>query len=530
MTIKKSILTIGATLILVASASSQQVGGSVLRTVDFSITDMLKLSQYNYGFNTARSSAMGGAFTSLGADLSSMSINPAGLGMYRSSEFSITPEFGSSYDKYNNNRLHFAINNLGFAFNTFQGSGSPTSVTLGFGYNKLVDLNYESIHQVAMGLDNGTIATAFGEIIGGHTASNLEDGINANDFYPIEWGGILAYQSWLLNERSSGSKTYAPTGWNDHNTMTSSVLYEKSRGRVGEFTFSGGLNLDNRLYFGVTLGIQDIYQKLTSIYDERFQVNGVDDRQYKLSSLSYGQSYKLSGSGVNVKLGMIIRPVDQLRIGVAFHSPTFVTVKREYFNASMTANYSELVDNRYTHFSNVGGILEYDYDFYTPSRLMAGISYAFGNYGLLAVDYEKAWYNGIRMNDTQDESMNDAFRRDVKLRFKSADNVRVGAEIKPIPEIALRFGYAYYGSANKNSSYAYDQPTITSTENISAGVGYRIDNMSFDITYVNMKSEMSQFRAYIYDDFLGSKPNAESPMLNSQRTYDNVMMTFGVRF
>ena len=39
---------------------------------------------------TARSQAMGGAFTALGADLSNTYINPAGLGFYNRSEFSGT--------------------------------------------------------------------------------------------------------------------------------------------------------------------------------------------------------------------------------------------------------------------------------------------------------------------------------------------------------------------------------------------------------------------------------------------------------
>ena len=54
-------------------------------------SDLFELSQTTFSLGTARSMAMAGAFTSLGADLTSMAINPAGLGMYRRNEISITP-------------------------------------------------------------------------------------------------------------------------------------------------------------------------------------------------------------------------------------------------------------------------------------------------------------------------------------------------------------------------------------------------------------------------------------------------------
>ena len=42
-------------------------------------SDLFELSQTTFSLGTARSMAMAGAFTSLGADLTSMAINPAGL-------------------------------------------------------------------------------------------------------------------------------------------------------------------------------------------------------------------------------------------------------------------------------------------------------------------------------------------------------------------------------------------------------------------------------------------------------------------
>ena len=117
MKLSKSVMFGAAACLLSTSASAQAAG------------DLLALSQYNYSFSTARSAALGGAFTSLGADLSSMSINPAGLGMYMSSDFGISPSLTwnnmqSTYlgTKSDYSRTRFTLGNLGMAFNLYQGS------------------------------------------------------------------------------------------------------------------------------------------------------------------------------------------------------------------------------------------------------------------------------------------------------------------------------------------------------------------------------------------------------------------------
>ena len=56
--------------------------------------DAFRFSQTNYG-SSARFKGMGGAQIGVGGDISSISANPAGLGLFTKSEFSITPEFNS---------------------------------------------------------------------------------------------------------------------------------------------------------------------------------------------------------------------------------------------------------------------------------------------------------------------------------------------------------------------------------------------------------------------------------------------------
>ena len=129
------------------------IGGKLMGISYFDLPTMKLLSQRNYAYGTARSSAMAGAFTSLGGDLASMGINPAGLGMYRSSEFglSLAVETNSTHENYpgtlwreDYNSTRFIPTNVSLALNLYQGSGTLTSFTFGFGYNRRADFNYRS--------------------------------------------------------------------------------------------------------------------------------------------------------------------------------------------------------------------------------------------------------------------------------------------------------------------------------------------------------------------------------------------------
>lgn len=145
------LLLAGALFAAPAAAQSHLVTGGLMANKDILMpSNFAELSQTQFNFGTARSMAMAGAFTSLGADLSSMAINPAGLGMYRHNEISITPlvtmtRAQNSAEAWNSNASNrFALSSFGFVFNLYEGTGRTTSVNFGFGYNRLADLNYRS--------------------------------------------------------------------------------------------------------------------------------------------------------------------------------------------------------------------------------------------------------------------------------------------------------------------------------------------------------------------------------------------------
>ena len=411
--------------------------------------DLLNLSQYNYSFGTARSAALGGAFTSLGADLSSMNINPAGLGIYRGSEVGISPsltwsnmESGFQGRSNDYSRTRFSLGNVGAALNLYQGTGALTSFTLGVGYTKLADFNTTS---AAYGQGIGQSMTeVFAEDIRGVSESTLrmtpEDPISPFQSLAIgQWGGILAYNTYVLDP--VGDNYYAP--WNNlsKDARINPSLYNINKGSIGEYDISGGFNFQNILYLGFTVGIQDIYFRNENNYSETYSNNTLP-----LNRLNYIRTLRQDGTGVNFKFGAILRPVDNLRIGVAVHTPTYVSMNEEYteymsaeFNTQQNWQESPYAPNQY----NIN----------TPTRLLTGISFTLPGVGLITADYERVWYDNMKirnMNGNNWEFEQD-LNQDIKSFFQPANNFRVGVEATPLKNFYVRVGYANYGECRRTS-------------------------------------------------------------------------------
>ena len=499
---------------------------------------MLRLSQYNYSFGTARSAALGGAFTSLGADLSSMAINPAGLGMYQSSDVSISPSITAStmksaYGGYHaeDNKTQFSIGNLGVALNVYQGSGTLTSMTFGFSYNKLADFNNTSF-----AYNNGigsSITEIFAERMNGVPVSIFD---TDDPYQPFrqnlsisQWGGGLAYQTRLLE--AINSNQYSPFGPTADHPDRKGALSELATmnpamrrimsGSIGEYDFSGGFNFNNILYLGFTVGLQTIHMHNENNYTETYNNN-----EYNLISMNYIQRQRLDGTGVNFKFGAILRPTQNLRIGLAVHTPTFISLEEEYIEF-MGAEYKNVTP---------GGLIDSpyalnNYSINTPTRLLAGISYSIPKIGLITFDYERAWYNGMRLRNTGYWTVEDETKQMVKDMFQAANNFRAGIELTPLPKFYLRAGYALYGDCTHTDIYATSAncPVIKSYENYSAGIGFRFGHAYLDFAYIYTDYK------YLGDDlFYYNEPGMEYPISSGTIDYTQnrhtVTMTLGFRF
>lgn len=509
-----------------------------------SASDILALSQYNYSFGTARSAALGGAFTSLGADLSSMSINPAGLGMYRTSDFGFTslvsatniestyhrPELGgvgAASFRSNDSRTRYSVGNLGLAVSLFKGGGTVTSVTFGVGYNQLANFNTNS-YAGGSGFFS-SIAEDFAERMNGVNPGIFNTENTASTYRSLgihQWGGGLAYETAVLNYVGNNqySAFHDDIDFPDEHpavlseNMTVNPGYRNlTRGSVGEYAISAGMNLQNKLYLGMTIGIQDVHRVNEMVYDESYNNN-----EAILRDLRYIQRQRLSGSGVNVKFGAIARPIEDLRIGVSIHTPTYISMEEEYIER-MAANFTTRPSQGFlsTPFA------VNHYKIHTPTRLLTGISYTFRGIGLITADYERAWYNGMRLRGTGSFTVEDDMRQEIRTNYQAANNFRVGLELKPLDNFFLRGGYASYGRCIQSDALIAWQPEIKSYENFSGGIGYRFDAMYIDFTYVRSCYKYADHDIFFFQDgdFI-----IDSGIISNKANRDSFILTLGAKF
>ena len=543
-----------AALFVTGGASAQSnvagywFGGLLVERERVNPMDIFSLSQTQFNYGTARSMAMAGAFTSLGADMASMTLNPAGLGMYRRSEVSITPlvtvasASNSAPANASNSNTRFALGNIGLVVNAYEGTGSLLSVNLGFGYNRIADYNYNySFWQGNNGSTlGGVLATQLNTSAGGigiNSNNRIADSYGNYDYgLSTElWGGVLGYKCGLLNY-------YGANGWGlDEYPMpfyTDQYASVESRGSAGEYSFSFGMNFSNRLYFGATVGIMRFNQKQIISYGENiYPDNGAGDNAMALEYFDYAQWREMSGTGLNLKLGLTWRPTDALRLGVAFHTPTYYTMNFSY-SAGMDsyANDGLYTDESTPRIDDSGPD---SWEFASPARLLVGASYTFGSFAVLSVDYERDWYNGIRMKHMpygfNKQYYDDYFRE----AFKGSNTLRIGAEVKPTSRLALRAGYGYSGSMLRGSEtddVLYMTPVVYQTNFWTLGLGYALTpQVSIDIAYQNLASkttDYSLFYALAYDSTGSVNLGASdySGIFSTEFMRHNVALTLSVKF
>ena len=544
-TLFKSLLL--AIMVVGASVASAQYrfGGLLMVFNGTATTEIYTLSQTDFGFGTARSMAMAGAFTSLGGDLASMGINPAGLGMYRSNEISITPMMGfinaeNSAQAHGENSLsRFSMANLGAVINLIEkGEGSLVSLNFGIGYNRVADLNYNygyTSQSPASSFPYRSINDAFVRQLGqGGVFPDKDGALNYAYGDAYYWGGILAYNGWMLDVESDELGNY----WTSANTLgvnadVGHTVGVESRGSIGEYDLSMGMNFANKLYVGATLGIQSVNWKRQIYYGEDYLYSSTpvygDGTPMATPAewMDYNQAVVVKGAGVNLKLGLIYRPLPSLRIGAAIHTPTYYSLERSY-QSYMATNFHQDGDTT-PALDDVG---ENSWEFCSPTRMMFGLSYAFGKFAVLSVDYERDWYNGIRVKNIPsgfDMTPQD-YRQEFKDNFKASNIVRVGAEIKPLPFVALRAGYGYSDGALRNDYSAYyNRPLTYRTVCYSGGVGVAFGRTTLDLTYQRLVQSQTSYMLYYALENTGTFDTA-SPYYSTEYNRNNVILTLGYRF
>jgi hypothetical protein len=484
--------------------------------------DGLILSQTQYE-GTARFTAMGGAFAALGGDFTTLSINPAGIGVYRGTEFtfSLALNHGNTSADYlrttsTDSYANLSVNNLGVVFGSTRASEGLVSLNWGVGYNKLhtVTNRHTAVHGTST---NSSRLSALGVEVTNASIPHQKFQVN-NPFDELGskyWTHVLAWQTMLLEPDTLGTDhDYVAAVENASNFQLSGPLqqiyYAEQTGYTGEYVFSIGGNVSDKFYFGATFGIQSIRHEYYKRYSET-AVNPSDfntaDNPTKFNSFTHTSWINTSGTGYNVKLGVIWRPVAGLRWGAYFHSPTWTYLTDKY-SEQMDSYFSDGARYNSNAPSNV-----YDYKTVTPVKWGTGLAYTFGSQALVSVEYEGTDYSALKMYGYENNyyvRLSDV-DNDAHKNFKVATNIRAGGEYR-IGQYALRAGYSYYGSPVKNDdSFA--------RHIIAAGAGYQWGGGFIDATYSFSPGNEETFSLY-----------AGSDSVKNTNFAGKIIVTLGFRF
>jgi len=475
--------------------------------------DALLFAQEQYE-GTARSLAMGNAFTALGGDLGGLGINPASSGVFRHSQVVFTPSLTTTRSQAsylgtvdNTRNTGFTVSNFGtvISFETGRYSGL-LNYNFGIVYNR--KNTYRSKMAAHGTTDQTSMLSSLAAALDGYdwTEIDLEKTSNPYTSTNASWPGILAWNSYLLAPLSYLGGKYADItdayfasteNYNDVDDILyiAGNLDQKFRRRTyggdQEFSLNFGGNVNDIFYFGANLNFQSINRTIEEYYEESAQNPKLFDDGFVSMDNSYW--LRTRGSGVNLKVGVIVTPVAGLRLGATVTTPTWYNLTDEW-NYTMNSAFTN--SKSYTIYSPTG---TWNYKFSTPMCWSLGAAYTFWDRGLISVDYESANYGAI------------------SNEFQRAGILRTGAEVRIGQLISLRGGYQYYTPAVKGG---------VATHVYSAGIGFNFgDAFTLDLAWNRSSAQSQSFQ--LYDDYPGL---VSAPLgTNTYRT-SRILCTFGFKF
>ena len=395
-----------------------------------------ELDAYRFSNNdlsgTARGQAMGGAFGALGGDVTGVAINPAGLGVYRSSEVVANVSLASSLtggNSFRESTNKFSFDNLSYISYYPLIKGSMLSLNFGFNYNRIKDFNRtyntsrsnmkSSLTDYMLAITDGVYRTDFDK--------------DPYDNTNLSWLSILAWDGYLIDPKENGAIDEYQSIL-DTDEQVSPYLRVSEKGKIESYDFSVGSSIADRFYWGVTVAITDISYVMTSDYEENFL--GSKGGGFQLDNYLETQ-----GSGFQFKTGIIFKPVDALRIGLAYHSPTWYTMT-DYYNATAVPN--GIYDDKGNLAKKVSTPEQAYANYYlrTPGAVTLSFAGVLGTKAIISMDYELKNYASMNLKDNDAYNIFDENEK-IKNNYKNASTIRTGLEYRFTPQFSGRLGYAY---------------------------------------------------------------------------------------
>ena len=493
-------------------------------------SEALRLS-WTQSYGSARQQAIGGAMTSLGGDVSATFVNPAGLAFYRTGEFAGTPLYRLTKNKsdYFNRRETASENNIGMGTTGFVLGGDNYSrnskikgSAFGIAVNGSANFRQEVLYRGAN--NQNSFSQRFIEQLG-----RRADSIDAIEGFPF--GASLAFRSrWIDTVGGSGgngsfllqSRAAALLG-------AGGLLQENQvqyRGGITEIALGGAVNINNKWMLGGGIGVPLLRSRRTTTFTE---ADATENTANKFDFATLEEEVTINGTGVLARLGVIYKPQEFWRLGLAFQTPTVFTIRDEA-TATVTANTEGAGGIRSASSEQIlGSSSPFNYGMVTPYRVSGSISYVIREIqdvtrqrGFITADVEYVNYKAASFfADSEDETTNDdledffnGLNADIDRAYKGAFNFRLGGELK-FTKWMVRLGGAYFGNPFKNL-----QGEKGDRLNLTGGLGYRHKGQFIDLSYVHSMSNEVQ---------LPYRLAAGSPTANVRGRVGTVLLTYGVK-
>ena len=488
---------------------------------------------------TARYVGMGGAMEALGADISTMGTNPAGIGLFRKSKAELSFGLVSQQDatKFNTlGKTNASFDQIGFVYVLNKTSNSGFNI--GFNYHK--SRNFDQILSAVNTLNNAsqnklTYQKYRNRSFKGQKDPSDHDIFKSDDmsYSQIDY----LYMNTLLYDNIGNPHYCLPA--------TNYFFNEEHKGYIGEYDINLSGNINSRVYLGLTVGLHDVHYRNYSRYTENFVR---PNARKNLPTLTLSDNREITGTGYDVKFGAVFRPFDgsAFRIGTYINTPTWYDLT--------TSNYSALEDDK-----DIAPTKEsYDFRIDTPWKfglslghtinnfIALGATYEYADYGAISTrikdgGYYDSWSGSYYENSHRDKAMN----AHTEATLKGVHTLKLGAEVKVMPELAVRVGYNYLSAmfnengakngtvASPGSYYASSTSFVNwkATNRLTCGLGYTAKNFNIDLAYQYsaQKGDFYPFMNY-YESNTSSPEDNIATMTKVSNKRHQLLLTLGYRF
>lgn len=501
---------------LLTAAALAAASGAFAQTTQIFAQDAIKFSTYQPG-STARVRATGNASYAVGGDLSSIGANPAGIGLFTRSELSFTPELngsktGATFLNQSSSASKFTgnLNNASVVFynrvNSAKGADKTKgllSLNFALSYNRTNNFYQQAYYS---GRNNSSSISDYYADLATHNPDNY---IDNRGYARLPNGALetIAYNQYLIDSVGANkTNPNDPYAIYDSNVATGVGQAKRisSSGGQSEFNLAMGGNVSNKLYFGLGLSFTNIRYNTTKTFSESgtelYNFNTTFNSDYITDQIT-------KGNGFNAKLGLIYRPESFIRLGVNVSTPTWYSIADDTY---------EGIDTKFTgqQLMSDGDNYHTEYNLRTPWKLGGGVAFMISKYGFITGDIDYIDYTTTHLSGYSGSSDDNLY---IQKLYRSTVNIRGGAEARVTQNFYLRGGYGIQGSPRKDVG--------GDIKTISGGLGYRFGDYYIDATYTNVKyDELNSTYA------VSTNNGILNPTANLSNQYNNVYLTFGIRF